>query len=115
MTDNDGNAADWAGDKYVDYVLTERHAPPAQVPDGWQIVPKEPTHGMCQQCDSPRTAQAYYRAMLAAAPKPTQQPAQVPDALPIPDEIHGLSRRYAIGWNDCREAMLAAHNQKEPQ
>jgi hypothetical protein len=51
-------------------------------PDGWQIVPKEPTAAMRQAGaapwtidarivpNAPLTAPAIYRAMLAAAPKP---------------------------------------------
>ena len=42
------------------------------VPDGWQLVPKTPTHNMvdnAHNCDSYFEVQDIYKAMLAAAPK----------------------------------------------
>lgn len=51
--------------------------PEPSVPDGWQLVPMEPTIHMCIQGDNSRAniddctrTPAIYRAMLAAAPKP---------------------------------------------
>lgn len=43
-------------------------------PDGWQLVPIEPTHNMvdnAHNCDSYFEVQDIYKAMLAAAPKHT--------------------------------------------
>lgn len=45
------------------------------VPDGWQLVPKTPTHNMvdnAHNCDSYFEVQDIYKAMLAAAPKYTE-------------------------------------------
>ena len=52
--------------------------PAPEAPEGWQLVPVEPTHEMlhvvinCGHFDvvQPQMAGKYYRAMLAAAPKP---------------------------------------------
>ena len=55
--------------------------PAPSVPDGWQLVPIEPTIHMCIQGDNSRAniddctrTPAIYRAMLAAAPKPEAKP-----------------------------------------
>jgi len=51
------------------------------VPDGWQLVPKEPTDLMCAEIvedegytiiDGAEFGRAVYRVMLAAAPKPPE-------------------------------------------
>lgn len=47
--------------------------PQTAIPDGWQLVPKEPTPEMMQAGFDVRGGHMYgatYRAMLAAAPKP---------------------------------------------
>ena len=40
IADSDGNSTDWAGDRYVDYVLTDCQQPasahPVAVPEGWE-------------------------------------------------------------------------------
>ena len=43
------------------------------------------------------------RHAVSAVPKP-----KLPDPLAVPAETFGLSRRYALGWNDCLDAMTAA-------
>lgn len=47
-------------------------AQPRAVPDGWVMVPIEPTDAMCDAGDLPDTATAYdiYKAMLTATPSP---------------------------------------------
>lgn len=39
------------------------------LPEGWQLVPKEPTPEMYATCDNERLAQIYWRKLLSAAPK----------------------------------------------
>lgn len=62
---------------------TRRPTAPAAVPDGWKLVPTEPTPDMTLQGAlsgvshaggkfSQQGAEAVYKAMLAASPKPTQ-------------------------------------------
>ena len=46
------------------------------IPDGWKLVPIEPTQGMVDACFEATSAggiQKGYRAMLAAAPKPESE------------------------------------------
>lgn len=71
-------------------LLRERESASARVPDGWQLVPIEPTDEMidkgtdqyeCEQGDtwyrnhqlSEGDCIAIYKAMLAAAPKPEKE------------------------------------------
>ena len=56
---------------YAD-LLERIKADEGAVPDGWVVVPVEPTDAMCDAGDLPDTATAYdiYKAMLAAAPQP---------------------------------------------
>ena len=61
--------AGWAGWKASRAALSENHSPDAAkmvVPEGWQLVPVEPTSAMlvASGIATPR-----YQAMLAAAPK----------------------------------------------
>lgn len=53
-------------------------------------------------------------AIKAARAAQSGQRAGVPDALPIPETIFGLARKYAEGWNACRDAMLATHFKASP-
>ena len=60
----------WSGWKASRAALSENHSPDSAkmvVPEGWQLVPVEPTSAMLIAAGAtiPR-----YRAMLAAAPKP---------------------------------------------
>ena len=64
-------AGDWS--ELVDAL--ERRASPASVPEGWKLVPVEPTDEMCGAAYSDRMVwnggpRAIYEAMLAAAPTP---------------------------------------------
>jgi hypothetical protein len=80
------------------------------VPEGWQLVPVEPTHGMCQQCDSPRTAQAYYRAMLSAAPQPKGDATGDAFAAVITDELLDKIMdhvRYRNMFKSCKSELRA--------
>lgn len=58
--------------------LVEKFGEPAQqvaVPQGWKLVPIEPTDEMCESClqvHNSDDAKAAYTAMLAAAPRPPQ-------------------------------------------
>lgn len=47
---------------------------PAEIPDGWQLVPIEPTEEMINDADKHehRFSDVIYRVMLAAAPKPEE-------------------------------------------
>ena len=61
--------AGWAGWKASRAALSENHFPDAAemvVPEGWQLVPVEPTSAMLIAAGA---ATPRYRAMLAAAPK----------------------------------------------
>jgi hypothetical protein len=81
-----------AAEMLTDYaaLLRERESASARVPDGWQLVPIEPTDEMidkgtdqyeCEQGDtwyrnhqlSEGDCIAIYKAMLAAAPKPEKE------------------------------------------
>lgn len=73
------------------------------VPDGWQLVPKEPTQEMCAadfDCedsigiDSARTC---YKAMLASAP-----PAPQSDRTALEQYDLDQSPDYRKGWDDGR-------------
>ena len=44
------------------------------VPAGWKLVPIEPTPGMLQAGEGAGRVGPAYRAMLAAAPSPQEQP-----------------------------------------
>jgi hypothetical protein len=53
-------------------------APPADVPQGWALVPVEPTHDMCLSGNSLLPSHVIgsdvvYRAMLSAAPQPSNE------------------------------------------
>lgn len=48
----------------------------ARVPDGYVIVPKEPTFHMLRRAETEDEARAIYKAMLAAAPQAAPQEAQ---------------------------------------
>ncbi len=59
--------------------LAENNPPLQQAPEGWQLVPKEPTRAMLDACYSAEEAydedisiRNEYRAMLAAAPTFTE-------------------------------------------
>jgi hypothetical protein len=66
----------------ADEVTILRAAQPVGVPDGWVMVPREPTSAMLQAAedaddDENMPGQSYsciYSAMLAAAPQPPAQP-----------------------------------------
>lgn len=47
-----------------------RHLDSITVPEGWQVVPVEPTREMLSATSWPSCAATDYRHMLAAAPKP---------------------------------------------
>lgn len=89
VTDEDRNrfGIDAGIDDFIDYAVTEpklvksiSQPSPAQVSDGWKLVPIEPTAEMkeaggaykrrCDQKSIQKTVGGYYRAMLAAAPTP---------------------------------------------
>ena len=67
--------AGWAGWKASRAALYENHSPDSAkmvVPEGWQLVPLEPTIEMVQAATHSAVGfgtRAAYRAMLAAAPK----------------------------------------------
>ena len=67
--------AGWAGWKASRAALSENHSPDAAkmvAPEGWQLVPVEPTIEMVQAATHSAVGfgtKAAYKAMLAAAPK----------------------------------------------
>ena len=50
------------------------HPVPASVPEGWQLVPIEPTQEMLDATSWPNCAGTDYKKMLAAAPRPEAKP-----------------------------------------
>lgn len=82
-----GNIAEWGEFPEVEAARTAIAQQPAQaVPDGWRLVPAEPTPEMIQAGrdeplageadeDAPEDYKAVYRAMLYAAPPAAEQPA----------------------------------------
>lgn len=75
----------------------------AAMPDGWRLVPGEPTIAMCIAGDSPRALRmtmddctptaAIYRAMIAAAPEPP--PRNKGNAERMADAMRVADARYA--------------------
>ena len=79
-----GDGVSWCAEQVmpceVPYVRADLvgHVPAPAIPEGWQLVPVWPTHDMlhvvinCRHFDvvQPEMAGKYYRAMLAASPKP---------------------------------------------
>lgn len=109
------------------YAIDDHLRRDVKVPDGWQLVPIEPTEKMfaaVQTAIANNTVQTWcgilvrdpamhtWKAMLAAAPTHSSatdgqggERLMVPDALnPFEGQPEGLN--YADGWNACREAML---------
>lgn len=73
-------------------------------PDGWVMVPKEPTQAMIKAWLSEvadwRGHVAGYKAALAAAPKPQNVPQNIPENIPA-----GKSTLTPDGWISCSERM----------
>lgn len=85
------------------------HIQRGAVPEGWQVVPKEPTTGMCRAGLAERhddLAKSIYAAMLAAAPAPDHfrdaaemvaEPAD-PDPLHLSRILHELAGAASLCW-----------------
>lgn len=111
----------YAADGYT--AIYTRPSPAAQVPEGWQLVPIEPTLAMRDayhsvtddQCTANGIAGAHWNAMLSASPKPPEPPAQARGkpyayAVHFPDEqreelVHTLDDLLGDMTN-CRHTVI---------
>jgi len=85
------------------------------VPDGYVLVPREPTEAMLSEggdelCDSnahsyPNLARAVYDAMLSAAPKPPTQGWQ-----PIDENTPSAAHFLVTYWHECEWIVGVAMN-----
>lgn len=96
---------------------TQKAAEPAAVPEGWQLVPIEPTIEMLLAGDSARLCEGYptrtgpsYEAMLAVAPSAPlnaeeAQPAVVRIRCPDRLKNNGVCPHHNLlcGWPDCNK------------
>lgn len=70
-----GRKSAWPGQYRIYHVQAAWDAYQAAVPEGWQMVPKEPTGEMIDEARDHHESHHYlpyslYKAMLSAAPKP---------------------------------------------
>lgn len=97
--------------EYARSALAASPVQPVAVPDGWKLVPTEPTEAMmhaAQDVPAPRPYGAVYRAMLATAPA---APAALGDAK---EKILLAALQKAIGW--CEDpGFRTNHTAKQMQ
>ncbi|MGF6633543.1 Lar family restriction alleviation protein [Paraburkholderia sp. MM6662-R1] len=83
----------------------------AGVPDGWKLVPAEPTDqmtfvGQSHRYDSAWSIGAIYRKMLAAALTPPQDGAPIRDAAILREALQELSNMYGSTWDRVDGALV---------
>ena len=64
---------DYDADKRSDYVYPQLLAHALTAPEGWKLVPEEPTEQMIRAQYLKVSPTAVYKAMISAAPKPNKQ------------------------------------------
>lgn len=90
------------------------HIERGRVPDGWKLVPVEPTTEMVAEIEDVSrigavwTAASVYRAMLAAAPAAPDQSATKPAEVPMPEEITRLRADLAAKTAECERLRADA-------
>jgi hypothetical protein len=85
----------------------------SRVPDGWQLVPVEPTKAMLKAAKlsgviDPRVSGYCYQLMLSAAPVPAVEPAHS-DVVSVPRELLrfllGESELHGVAFGDARPPL----------